>query len=345
MFIKSLVTIAAAGGVLLSAVPAQAADSGLYGAGDPTYDGVYRQSLSILALTAAGQKVPGDAVRWLKKQQCADGGFMEYRTDLSVPCQPADAANLTGQELNGTALAVAALAQTGNRKQAKRAARWIATKQNPDNGFAYFPEAGATSDTASTALAIAAMSLVTRSPQQSYLREVQLRCPAPKAKRGAMQFDTSLPAPNDGATAQAALWLGGGMTLPAPVRIRPSAPSLKCSGKANDKASADGAALGYLHKRLQKLDGALPYGGGYPGTDYAGTASAALALANAGSGRKAVQTTVRFLKKDADSWISGAGDDAPGSLALLILLANATGENPKDFGDMNLVKRLAATKR
>ena len=64
---KSLVAAAAAGGVLLSATPALAADGGLYGKGDPTYDGVYRQSLSILALEATGRAVPKRALKWLKR--------------------------------------------------------------------------------------------------------------------------------------------------------------------------------------------------------------------------------------------------------------------------------------
>lgn len=345
MIFKPLVAIAAASAVLTVAAPAQAADKGLYGSGDATYDGVYRQSLSILALKATGQPIPKDAVHWLTSQQCADGGFMEYRRSVSEPCLKPDATNLTGQELNGTALAVAALAQTGNRKQAKKAARWIAAKQNPDNGFAYFPQKGATSDTASTALAIAATSLVTRSPQPSYLAEVQYRCDAATTARGGLQFDTSLPQVNDGATAQTAWALGGGMTLPAPKKIKKSTPSLKCTGKAKNQASVDDAALGYLAGRLKALKGALPYGGGYPGTDYAGTASATLALANAGAGRSAVRYGVKFLKKDAETWITAAGDDAPGSLAYLILVANATGENPKNFGGINLLKRLAATQQ
>jgi hypothetical protein len=103
--------------------------------------------------------------------------------------------------------------------------------------------------------------------------------------------------------------------------------------------------LSWLGKRLNQTGGKLPYGGGYPGTDYSATATAALALANAGAGRKAVRTTVKALKSEAEAWITAAGDDAPGSLALLILVANATGENPKDFGGVNLIKRLAATKQ
>jgi hypothetical protein len=345
MFTKSLVAAGAAATVLLSSAPVLAADSGLYGAGDATYDGVYRQSLSILALKATGQKVPNDAVRWLKGQQCPDGGFMEYRANTSSPCLPADAVNLTGQELNGTALAVAALKHTGNLKAAKKAARWIGTKQNPDNGFAYFPEAGATSDTSSTALAVAAMSLVAKSPQQSFLLQMQYRCDAASTDRGGLRFDTSLSDVNDGATAQTAAMLGGAMTLPKPTTIKKATPKLVCKGKGKDTTAVDTAALSWLGKRLNQTGGKLPYGGGYPGTDYSATATAALALANAGAGRKAVRTTVKALKSEAEAWITAAGDDAPGSLALLILVANATGENPKDFGGVNLIKRLAATKQ
>ena len=36
--------------------PAPSATAGLYGAADPTYDGVYRQSLAILGLEAIGRE-------------------------------------------------------------------------------------------------------------------------------------------------------------------------------------------------------------------------------------------------------------------------------------------------
>ena len=57
MILKPLLAATAAAGVLLTAAPAQASDTGLYGAGDATYDGVYRQSLAILSLKASGQKI------------------------------------------------------------------------------------------------------------------------------------------------------------------------------------------------------------------------------------------------------------------------------------------------
>ena len=72
---KTLITTATAAGVLLATAPALAGDAGLYGSSDPTFDGVYRQSLSVLALEASDRKVPASAIKWLKKQQCADGGF------------------------------------------------------------------------------------------------------------------------------------------------------------------------------------------------------------------------------------------------------------------------------
>ena len=39
------------------------------------------------------------------------------------------------------------------------------------------------------------------------------------------------------------------------------------------------------------------------------------------------------------------GSDSPAALAMLILLADATGENPKDFGGINLMSRLAKTRQ
>lgn len=342
MFTKTLITVTAVGGVLLGATPALAGDADLYGTADPTFDGVYRQSLSILALNASDQKVPASAVRWLKKQQCSDGGFMAYRADVSVACQAPDPINYAGQDSNSTALAAVALLETGNKAQARKAAKWLAEHQGADGGWAYYPAAGSTSDTNSTALAIGSLTAV-RGPQQAtYLRSVQQRCStAQKKMRGGLAFDTSFPEVNDNATSQAAWILGGGLALPAPRPIARSSPKLSCKGTQKNKASTQQAALGYLNARLEQVNGKLPYGGGYPGTDFAGASAATLALANAGAGRKAVKTTTRFLEDSATEWITANGDDAPGALAMLILVADATGDNPRNFGGVNLVKRLA----
>lgn len=344
MFAKSLITVAAVGGVLLTSTPALASDKGLYGKGDPTYDAVYRQSFSILALKATGRDVPRSAVRWLLDQQCRDGGYQAYRADTGAACQPANAEQLTGQELNSTALAVAALHHTGNKAQARKAAKWIASKRNSDGGYSYYPEPGAASDSASTALAVAAQELVGRAASTSYLRKLQKGCEAPRTQRGGLPFDGSLPEVNDGATGQAAYMLGGGMTLPdSPRRLQRRAPGLVCKGSGSTPVTQ--AARGYLDARLRDQKGALPYGGGYPGTDTSGTASAVLALAQAGVGRAAVEAGTRYLDRNAKDWVTAAGDDAPASLALLMLVADATGNDVKDFGGMNLVKRLAASQQ
>lgn len=341
MFGKTLIVTAAAGGLLLGATPAMAGDSGLYGEADATFDGVYRQSLSILGLTANERKAPTSAIKWLQHQQCSDGGFEVYRADTSVACQSPNTTTFSGQDSNSTALAAAALWQSGNRKQARQAAKWLAKRQNSDGGWAYYPADGATSDTNSTSLTLGALTLVRGKQDASYVRGVQQRCNATKKLRGGIAFDTSSADVNDNSTAQTAWTLGGGLALPAPLTIKKSAPKLTCGAK--QKGSTLTGALGYLNKRLAAVKGELPFGGGFPGTDYAGAAQATVALANAGAGRKSVKSTTRFLQKSADEWISASGVDAPGALGLLMLVADSTGGNAQDFGGINLPKRLAKT--
>ena len=70
-----------------------------------------------------------------------------------------------------------------------------------------------------------------------------------------------------------------------------------------------------------------------------------IALAESGVGRKAVTKTTKYLKKSSDTWVTANGSDSPAALAMLILLADATGENPKDFGGINLMSRLAKTRQ
>jgi hypothetical protein len=337
---KILITASTAAGVLLATSPALAGDTGLYGSSDPSFDGVYRQSLSILALEASDRQVPASAVKWLKKQQCSDGGFEAYRARTSTPCNAPDPAGFSGQDSNSTALAAAALWHTGDRKQARRAAKWLTTQRNSDGGWAYYPGDGATSDTNSTALALGALTLVRGKQQAGYLRSVQQRCSAPKKLRGGLAFDTSFPDVNDNSTAQAAWTLGGGLGLPKTARIKKSSPRLKCG---TGKTSTHKAAIGYLNKRLSSVKGELPFGGGFPGTDYAGAATATIALANQGAGRASVRTTSRFLERSAKSWVTSGGADSPGSLALLLLVADSTRGDAKDFGGMNLIKRLNTT--
>ena len=342
MFYKTIAA-AAVGAVLLSASPALADDAGLYGADDPTYDGVYRQSLAILSLEAADRKVPKSSITWLKQQQCSNGGFMAYRSDVDAACQAPDAVNFTGQDSNSTALAAAALYAHGDRPAAKKAVKWLLKRVNPDGGWAYYPAEGSISDANSTALAVGAVELVRGDANAKYLRKVQLRCSAEKSLRGALAYDTSSPEANDNATSQAAWTLTGGLGVPAPRKISTKVPNSSCS--ASGPKNTAKRALNYLNARLLTTGGELPYGGGFTGTDYAGSAMAAIALAQSGAGKKAVKKTSRFLQKSAETWVTANGNDSPAALAMLSLVATASGENPKDFGGINLPSRLAKTRQ
>lgn len=134
--------------------------AGLYGAADPTYDGVYRQSLAVLGLRAHGIEVPVAALDWLRAQQCdgttpaAHGGWLAYRADASVPCPAPDAGTFSGPDTNQTAAAVQALVAAGLTPD-RDPAGFFAAAQTPDGGFAYL--AGGSADPNSTALVIQAL--------------------------------------------------------------------------------------------------------------------------------------------------------------------------------------------
>ncbi|MFE0423072.1 hypothetical protein [Streptomyces sp. NPDC058953] len=101
--------------------PATPLPSGLFGTTDPAYDGVWRQSLALLAQDTAGLKPAGKAVDWLTAQQCADGAFPSYRADVSGAC----AAKLP-RDSNATAAAVQALTATGGAEPSvTKAVGWL----------------------------------------------------------------------------------------------------------------------------------------------------------------------------------------------------------------------------
>lgn len=216
-------TVAAA--AALGSVPASAASSaaapvqvGLFGTQDPTYDGVFRQSLSLLAYAAAGEEPPSEAVAWLLDQQCADGGFQAFRSDTSTPCTPSDPTNFVGEDSNSTALASAALTVLGEGQAAGDALDWLESAQNADGGFPYF--LGGTSDANSTAIALLATNAVGLAPSQvrkgsvsaaDYLIGLQVGCSgAATDEDGAFAYaDFSAGQANDAATVQAALAITG----------------------------------------------------------------------------------------------------------------------------------------
>ncbi|HET7901521.1 MAG TPA: hypothetical protein VFL59_10060 [Candidatus Nanopelagicales bacterium] len=154
----------ALGSSLLTAVPAQAVtdhvEVGLYGTSDPTFDGVYRQSLAILGLAAAGRTPRPEAVRWLLDQQCADGSFSSYRSGST--CAPFDPVAFSGgPDSNATAMAVQALDAVGTtaaKAAAIKAATWLRGVQLGDGSWEYTPGGSGAGDPNSTGLVLLALN-------------------------------------------------------------------------------------------------------------------------------------------------------------------------------------------
>jgi hypothetical protein len=341
--------------VALPAAPADRAVTGLFGSADATYDGVFRQSLAITGLAAVGASIPAASVRWLARQQCADGSFEAYRASLATPCRPADPVSYTGKDTNSTALGALALDAAGRTTRARKAAAWLRATQNKDGGFPYYP--GGASDANSTGLALVALRAFgltaseLRSTRRSatavaYLRSVQARCGAPAADRGGLGYQGPRPVvPDPLASGQAALGLSGSLPV-TPRRPAATSTALRCvDGRATSDATVAGAASGWLARTLRANNGAMPSAFG-PGVDLAATAWAVLALRarRTPPTANAVAIATITLERRAAGFVRGSdGVDRPAALGLLLLVADATGRPPRNFGGVNLVARLRAT--
>lgn len=330
--------------------PAQAAPSdpkqGLYGSQDPQYDGTFRQSLAILALTAADQQVPQAAVDWLVDQQCADGGWTPFREDTSADCVAKQ------EDTNSTAMAVQALTAVGGRLTAvKDAVAWLSRQQNDDGGVGY--QAGGATDANSTALWAQALNAAEVDPASvqvasdnspiDALLGLQIGCAAPARERGAFAFQKGGDGkkPNDLATV-AALFALSGQVQPVTEAGETPAKALPCgqAGRPDEKQAA-AAAAHYLGGVLDRNDDAVPAPQG-DGADWGATASAVTALTALGAADEA-GAAMAALTEQADTYAKGPnGEDAPASLANLVLAATASGENPRQVAG-DAVERLAAT--
>jgi hypothetical protein len=220
---------------------------GLFGAQDPTFDGVYRQSLALLATVAAGHTPAPEAVDWLLAQQCADGGFEAFRASPGATCAPPDSASFSGEDTNSTGIAVQALHALGHGTQAADAVDWLATKQSADGGWAYYPDgaAGNDPDANSTSLGLSAFLAVGRSAPHAggpggptpydALEALQVGCEGAVGDRGAFTFFGS---PNDYATVQATLAVAGGFLPVAAQSGADDSPVLTCPAAAPVKKTA-----------------------------------------------------------------------------------------------------------
>ncbi|PAZ13141.1 hypothetical protein CLM62_26240 [Streptomyces sp. SA15] len=353
---RSAAALAAATAVIGAAAPAVAADpspsasasqafpSALYGDTDPTYDGVWRQSLALLAQHTVGVRPPAQSVDWLAGQQCANGAFAPYRADPSESCGPK-----LMVDTNNTAAAVQALAALGGHDAAAdKAVAWLKSVQNKDGGWGYAP--GGASDTNSTSVVIGALAAVGEKPADvrkgdrtpyDALRKLALPCDGDGAGAFAFQPDKEgkLAANADATAAGVVGALGKGLVVKPGSGSQTHAETCADAGSpAPWQAAANGAA--YLTEALAKdgyLKSALPGSTDQP--DYGNTADAVVALAAQGRAAQA-EKPLRWLEQNSATWAAKSG---PAAYAQLVFAAHATGTDPRDFGGADLVKQLNAT--
>ncbi|MBD0417934.1 hypothetical protein H0H10_01880 [Streptomyces sp. TRM S81-3] len=338
--------------VIGAAAPAVAADpspspsastpSALYGTSDPTYDGVWRQSLALLAQHTVGVIPSPKAVDWLTGQQCANGAFAPFRADPSKPC---DAKVVV--DTNNTAAAVQALAALGGRGDVvEDALTWLKSVQNKDGGWGYTP--GGPSDANSTSVVIGALTATGTDPEKvvkggksPYDALLTFALPCGKGDgAGAFAFQPDKNgklAANGDATAAGVLGALGKGLVAEPGKTAEAA----CAGgdaPTREQAAGNGAA--YLAKAVAEkghLTSALAGAADQP--DYGNTADAVVALAAQGGAGKA-DKPLNWLKQNSASWAKQSG---PAAYAQLIFAAHATGTDPRDFGGTDLVAQLNAT--
>ena len=157
---------------LLATQQTSGSEIGLFGVQDATYDGAYRQGLSLAALAAAGVR-SGSAVAaaesWLRAQQCPDGGWTSLITTAN-PCN-GKPANYAGPDTNSTALAVEGLEAQGalGATAATSALGFFKRAQDVVGGWGYEPKSGSKSspDPDSTALVIQALLALGSPPWSS----------------------------------------------------------------------------------------------------------------------------------------------------------------------------------
>lgn len=321
------------------------APQGLYGTKDPTYDGVWRQSLALLAQSTVGVKPAAQAVTWLTGQQCDTGAFGSYRADAAKPC---DAKTML--DTNATAAAVQALIALGGHTDAvKKGVSWLKTVQNEDGGWSYNP--GAKSDANSTSVVIGALAAAGEKPADAKsakggkspldaLLSFAMPCDStPGSGAFAYQPDlktAKLYANADASAAAVTASYGKGLAATAG---HSDAKSTTCEKAATpEQAAHNGAA--YLARTMAKtghLNSAMPGAESQP--DFGNTADAVVALAADGQEAQA-KASLQWLQKNASGW---AKENGPAAYAQLLLAANATGADPRSFGGADLVAQLNAT--
>jgi hypothetical protein len=305
---------------------------GLFGEQDPTFDGVYRQSLALLAYAAEDAEPPAEAIAWLLDQQCDNGGFVAFRADTSKPCADANPDAFSGPDTNATAMAVQALGVWDETEAADAALGYLESAQNADGGIPSIK--GGASDANSTGLTAMAVSASGANPDEATsssgksltdaLDALQVGCSGDADEQGAYAFTASDPlVANDYATVQALMGRSGAwLPFVTEKAAAGDSPRLDCgSGGTTDAATA---AAGYLAQRLSDNDGTIPDAFNPGGTDWGSTRFAVMALAAAGNGRNALIEAFTQLSQNQDKYLEDdQGRDRPAALSELILATYA----------------------
>ncbi|MEU5310625.1 prenyltransferase/squalene oxidase repeat-containing protein [Streptomyces sp. NPDC021562] len=335
------ITATAADAASPSPTAPAALPSGLFGDSDPKYDGVWRQSLALLAQHTAGETPAAAAVDWLAGQQCADGSFAPFRADPAAACDAK-----TPVDTNSTAAAVQALAAAGGHGGAvDKAVGWLKARQNQDGGWGYAP--GSPSDTNSTGVVIGALAAAGASADRSpYDLLATWSVPCAQDGGGGLAYQPGkkgkLTANADATAAGVLGALGKGFVTTAG-KTPAGAPACSDPGSGakaltRTEVARNGAAYladamsakGYL---VTALAGAAPQ------PDYGNTADAVVALAAQGWTKQA-RKPYAWLTAHAAPWAKQSG---PAAYAELVLAAHAMGADPRDFGGTDLVAALDAT--
>ncbi|MFF8963800.1 prenyltransferase/squalene oxidase repeat-containing protein [Streptomyces globisporus] len=329
--------------------PSPSADlpAGLYGTTDPTYDGVWRQSLAFLAQKIEYVTPSTQAVDWLVGQQCDSGAFTSYRADASQPCDAS-----TVMDTNATAIAVQALVEINQRREdANNGADWLKSVQNEDGGWGYNP--GSPSDANSTSIVIGALArtgvpvneLTTKNGSTPYTALQSLAIACGEKDGGAFAYQPGKKgelAANMDATAASVLGLMGKGIASGTSNAVKDPSCTKGDDLSPEQTAQNGASfLADTLKKQPYLEQAPMPGAeeSKPQPDYGNTSDAVVALAASGHADKA-EASVAWLQKNGTGWAKQGG---PAATAQLILAAHATGADARSFGGVDLVKQLNST--
>lgn len=285
---------------LVARLTATQRPDGLFGLADqdPTYDGTYRQGLSLLALHEVGIDNPAGTA-WLVGQKCVDGSYVSYRADTSVPCPPLDLATFTGPDTNSTAMAIFGLHANGADTTAQLA--WLEAVRTGDGGFTYFGNPSGQTDGNSTGLVLAAIRYATGQSDPravAALTDLTVPCSSTADDRGGIAFQPQ----NDMlyadrmATIQA-LWGLGTATFPPSDVVLAETPSSVCQVAPIPPTTHPAAVT------------TTPVANGTPAT--------------VGAPRVDNSVGVTELPRTGGS-ILGIGDGAAGLVGVVLLIAGAT---------------------